>query len=299
MDIRTLLVMCICATAFVGVLMLLYRSRQIVYPGFGHWIAACFFLSLGFLFIVLRGAIPLAASALVGNGLFMTGASLRLDGTRRFLNRPKLPEPYYYLLLIPMAGLAWYLFARDAISIRTAIISLVFVILAFSIAWELLCHAPSESPLVYRTAAVMHLVFCVITTARSLIWLIAPNNQMLTPTFLNVLYFFLLSLFEVGYGMCFMMMNNERVEEDLRSSERNLREKNAELARAISEVKTLSGLLPICAHCKMIRNDTGYWQRIEHYIQEHSDAQFSHGICPDCMRKLYPEVADELDEEGK
>jgi PAS domain S-box-containing protein len=67
-----------------------------------------------------------------------------------------------------------------------------------------------------------------------------------------------------------------------------------ELQNALSEVKKLSGFLPICACCKKIRDDTGYWNEIERYIGDHSEAQFSHGICPDCMRKLYPEEADEI-----
>jgi PAS domain S-box-containing protein len=60
------------------------------------------------------------------------------------------------------------------------------------------------------------------------------------------------------------------------------------LQAALSDVKTLSGLVPICANCKQIRDDKGFWTQVESYIQEHSQARFSHGICPDCMRKLYP-----------
>ena len=61
-----------------------------------------------------------------------------------------------------------------------------------------------------------------------------------------------------------------------------------ELQKALSEVKTLRGLLPICCNCKKIRDDNGYWNRIESYIQSHSEAEFSHGICPDCLKELYP-----------
>ncbi|MFA5182361.1 MAG: PAS domain S-box protein [Syntrophales bacterium] len=63
----------------------------------------------------------------------------------------------------------------------------------------------------------------------------------------------------------------------------------SELQKALSEVKKLSGLLPICASCKNIRDDKGYWKQIESYIRDHSEAEFSHGICPDCAKKLYPE----------
>jgi phosphoserine phosphatase RsbU/P len=64
-----------------------------------------------------------------------------------------------------------------------------------------------------------------------------------------------------------------------------------ELKAALDEIDTLSGLLPICSHCKKIRDDSGYWQGVEHYIAARSDAEFSHGICPDCMREYYPKVA--------
>ncbi len=65
-----------------------------------------------------------------------------------------------------------------------------------------------------------------------------------------------------------------------------------ELKQALDNVKTLSGLLPICSNCKKVRDDTGYWNQIETYIKEHSNADFSHGICPDCIRLLYPDVAN-------
>ncbi len=61
------------------------------------------------------------------------------------------------------------------------------------------------------------------------------------------------------------------------------------LQDALLQVKTLQGLLPICSHCKKIRNDQGYWQQIEAYLGQHSEVQFTHSICPDCMRKYYPE----------
>lgn len=63
-----------------------------------------------------------------------------------------------------------------------------------------------------------------------------------------------------------------------------------QLKSALNEVKTLSGLLPICAHCKKIRNDNGYWQQLESYLHEHSGAQFSHSICRDCAKKYYPDL---------
>jgi PAS domain S-box-containing protein len=62
-----------------------------------------------------------------------------------------------------------------------------------------------------------------------------------------------------------------------------------ELTEALKRVKTLNGLLPICSSCKKIRNDGGYWEQVENYIRSRSNAEFTHGICPDCVRLLYPE----------
>jgi DNA-binding response OmpR family regulator len=59
-----------------------------------------------------------------------------------------------------------------------------------------------------------------------------------------------------------------------------------ELERALEQVKQLDGLLPICSYCKRIRNDEDYWQQIEHYLAQHSDARFSHGICPECLARV-------------
>jgi ligand-binding sensor domain-containing protein len=73
----------------------------------------------------------------------------------------------------------------------------------------------------------------------------------------------------------------------------------AELKTAIAEVKTLGGLIPICSSCKKIRDDEGYWNILESYLVKHSDAQFSHGICPECASHLYPEYAAKLKEKEK
>jgi PleD family two-component response regulator len=83
----------------------------------------------------------------------------------------------------------------------------------------------------------------------------------------------------------------------LRESQRQLTISNATLAEriaqledALSKVKQLSGLLPICSYCKCIRTDHDYWQRVDHYLAEHANVQFSHGICPSCFKTLAAEL---------
>jgi hypothetical protein len=66
----------------------------------------------------------------------------------------------------------------------------------------------------------------------------------------------------------------------------------AELQHTLEKVRNLRGLLPICANCKKVRDDHGYWEQVEVYVRDHSEVEFSHSICPDCMRKLYPDYVE-------
>lgn len=89
----------------------------------------------------------------------------------------------------------------------------------------------------------------------------------------------------------------QRQQEEIESQHEELVEKNASLEKALREVKTLSGLLPICSSCKKIRDDQGYWQHVEKYIQDRSGADFTHGICPECLHNLYPDIAKRIQDD--
>jgi len=78
-----------------------------------------------------------------------------------------------------------------------------------------------------------------------------------------------------------------------------LEEKNRNLEIALDEVKTLSGLVPICSYCKKIRDDDGYWNRLEHYIETNTEAQFSHGICDECVDEHFPGARDQIEKDRR
>jgi DNA-binding response OmpR family regulator len=78
-----------------------------------------------------------------------------------------------------------------------------------------------------------------------------------------------------------------------------LRKRERQLEQALAEIKTLSGILPICAYCKQIRNDQGYWQQVEEYLSQHSKAMFSHGICPSCYQKEMSSFLAMMEKEKK
>ena len=82
-------------------------------------------------------------------------------------------------------------------------------------------------------------------------------------------------------------------------SQLELRRATAELAEALSDIKTLRGLLPICSHCKKVCNDAGFWQSVEAYVKAHSEADFTHSVCPTCLKQHHPKLFERLHAEGK
>ena len=89
-----------------------------------------------------------------------------------------------------------------------------------------------------------------------------------------------------------LLDHKAHLEEQVHERTAALQQETRQLQEALANVRTLRGLLPICAACKKIRDDKGYWNQLELYIQQNSDAEFTHGLCPECIRKLYPEFAE-------
>ena len=116
------------------------------------------------------------------------------------------------------------------------------------------------------------------------IFLIVISLYHMNQTFImNIEHFLRASMFAV-IGVVVSILS-----ERMANKEKELHKEKERLKDALDKVRTLSGMFPICASCKKIRDDKGYWNQIEVYIRDYSEAEFSHGICPECASKLYPE----------
>ncbi|MCX6139201.1 MAG: hypothetical protein NTV54_17100 [Ignavibacteriales bacterium] len=105
---------------------------------------------------------------------------------------------------------------------------------------------------------------------------------------LNLLVLGIVSLCIIIFILYWYIRNTKKNQYAVERKNLELEQLNSELQTHIGEIRTLSGLLPICSSCKKIRNDRGYWEQLEGYVSQHSGATFSHGICPECMAELYP-----------
>jgi hypothetical protein len=106
-------------------------------------------------------------------------------------------------------------------------------------------------------------------------------QDFMTASTVQSIAFLVLIVGNISLFMGFIILNSQRVENDL--------------GQARSEIKQLKGILPICSYCKKIRDDKGYWNQIEAYIRDHSEADFTHSLCQECAEKLYPGI--NLDDE--
>lgn len=294
LDIKTLMACNAVVVVFVAIALIVYWSDQKTYFGFGMWIAASICIALGYAFLIPRGVIPVWVSILVNNALFVLGVLCRLDGIMRFTNNKKLPTAYYAVPVLVMALSAYYYFVDDRIAMRTLLMGGAFFLICSAAFRQLTKYSPRNHKRLYWSAAMLSITFGVITLLRGILWFVDPHRDIFLAGGYQSFYYLLIIIYEAGMGTLFIMMNSQRTEDRLIDSQNKLQTTVADLETALSEIKTLSGLLPICASCKKIRDDKGYWNQIETYISSHSAAEFSHSICPDCIKKLYPELADSI-----
>ncbi len=291
MDPKTLFICNLAISVLLGVALLFFRYKQKTYPGFGLWVASTFFVAAGYFSSLLRLAGPEFLSIALNNLFFTLTALFRLAGVVRFLKDRRIHRAWYFVVpLSELTAISYLYLAVDWFAMRVLILSLLLTSIAVAMAYVFFKHRMAGSALLYRGMGWLCLSFGAIFMIRAVTLFSARTSDMFTPQIGQQLYLLAIVLIEIAWSMGFLMMNSKRMEDELRASQDTLTHTVSKLEKSLAEIKTLSGLLPICAHCKKVRNDQGYWQQIEVYVTEHSSADFSHGICPDCARKLYPEL---------
>jgi hypothetical protein len=290
MDIKTILLSAVIVTMVYGWGLYLYQTHQKTFPGFRFWVAACFIISMGYLLLMIRAFIPLYLSIIVGNLCFGFGAMLRLDGVYRFAKGFPLKK-FFYITLIPLILLiGFFHFIIPNIVIRSSVIGLYNSFIALNIAYTLFIAAPESNKKFFHAAAIVTGIAGLTTLFGPLLFKAPSSDDIFLMGNSYATYYLIILAYEISWGLCLVMINNQRVESELKEAERDLRKTNIQLEKTIKEKITLSGLLPICSNCKKIRDDKGYWNHLEAYIETHSEADFSHSICPECAEELYPDI---------
>ncbi len=290
MDIKTLIFCNMIVCAFFVIAFFIYSSEQETFRGFKLWNLGTLMMMLGLLALILRGSKWVGCSIFMMNSLFILAAVIRLDAIQRFLVDKVLNKFLYGIPLIVGLACLFFYVVEDQIVIRTVISSTAYCIFSLWLSWSLIRHSPSENTSLYYAAAGIVAIRCLTVMIRAWFGQFSDWQGIFDVNIWSSFQLGIGLICEISQNVFFLMMNSKRAEANFIQAQSKLNASVTDLKKALSEVKRLQGILPICANCKNIRDEKGAWQGIEKYVHEHSDAEFSHGICPDCAKVLYPDV---------
>lgn len=286
-DIPTIIIFASIITIFMGIALAFYEVSQKTYPGFRFWIIGTFILAFGFQLILFRTFLPLWFSIISSSFAFMLGSIFKWESASRFFNDKKLKFYIYVTPFIFTGIIAYFYFVENNIVIRNLVLSTHLFVVSSLAFFEFINPKTTAASFLQKITGAVLALYGISIMSRAVFWYFNPSSTIFDAGMFHGVYFIAITIFDLGLGIFFMMINSQRVEEELNDSKNDLKDSVNRLEKALAEIKTLTGLLPICATCKKIRDDKGYWNQIENYIESHSQAMFSHGICPDCANRLY------------
>lgn len=285
LDIKTLAFVSGIISLVLSICMLYVRQTRKTYPGFNEWTVASIFNFLGMFFLSLRGVLPDFFSVIIANSLLLLAQIYIASGLLSFADCRSKNRLFFSLVGLNFLLLAYFTYTVPDVNSRMSVMSIFMAIVNIINIHTLKNDIPRLIEGKNRFLLTIFSFVAVFLFFRAF-----------TATFLEnqIADFMISSAFRITSFMIFicghvfiffglLVQNFRRVEADYQKS--------------LTEIKTLRGIIPICSSCKKIRNDAGIWDRIETYFKEHSKAEFSHGICPDCARNIYPDIDLENDDD--
>jgi hypothetical protein len=274
-DLRTLMFISGITSVLTCVCMLYVYFTQRTYAGFRSWVMAFCSLAFGMVLVSLRSMLPDFFSIIIGNILLGLFSIFLAFGLTAFAGLKPRIWMYAAAVILLFASHSYFTYTTPDVNIRIIIHSLFVVVLCSSSLVIVVRDVPRILPkkswflIVYFSFNGLWFFLRMIRT----LW----GKTMLSDLMAGGLFEKMTMIISVEVSVIcavgLITINSRRV--------------SHELALARDEIKALKGFIPICASCKKIRDDKGYWNQLEKYISEHTDAQFSHGICPECANKLY------------
>lgn len=281
LHMRTLFLVTSIIGLILFVCMLTVQRARKTYAGFHYWTASALCYFLGNVLIGFREEIPDLFSIVAAGSITIYTLMLIAYGISVFVN--KGDRPWLYLAAgacIPLV-LAHFTYISPSIRARIVIVSAAYCFCCIYCLYKLTRDIPvflKKHNLLLKLSFASGALWTLFRMGHTLLY--AKNiESMLTPSLMlsgSLMVYCVLFSF-TAFGLC--LLNFQRTEH--------------ELLNARNEVKQLSGFLPMCASCKKIRDDRGYWNQVEAYIQTHFEAVCSHSICPDCLQRLYPEYCNQ------
>ncbi len=289
LDPRTIILVSMVMYFLLAVAMVLFSASLKHQRGPGYWAAGTSGWALFSVLLFFRDVLPDWLTIVVANEGLVISLCLVAQGLALLLGRRR---PLVFHLVVGAAHLAaylYFLYMVPSFPARVAVFSLAVVILAAPMAKSLLPlrQKPSDPT---RLLVLFTLLACMLAfSLRTVLSLFDTSQNLMQSRGINVIFLVFFPMSVVAFNFSLLALAASRFARQEEQANASLARTNAQLQEALGNIKTLSGLLPICANCKKIRDDHGYWRQIETYLQEHTDADFTHSICPSCAQELYGE----------
>lgn len=280
LDMRTLLFVVSLLGLVICLAFVYVQTTRKTYAGFCAWTLSSFASFAGLLLASLRGAIPDLGSIVLGGVLIVSTVVFIAYGLDLFLAQPVRWKYYVVLMVMTTAGFLFFTYVLPSVNARIVIVSGAIIVIdlwcAFLV-WNGVARMLGGHNLFLIAAFMLSALLNAVRFVLAAFYdPIIPD--LMAASHLHAVTLLLMTGVHIFMNLGLLLLNFQRVEQDLSVS--------------LDEIKILKGIIPICASCKKVRDDKGAWNQIESYIRDHSEAEFSHGICPDCISKLYPGIDD-------
>jgi hypothetical protein len=225
----------------------------------------------------LRNVAPDLISIVVANTLLIGSMIVIARGLVLFFGIRQNNWFDLLCLFFVVASVSFFTYRWSQINMRIVVVSLAVFVINIRCSCLVYKHSANMVPFRNWMLSSMFAWVSICFLARGIYSIIftAKSNDLMAAGAVQSLSIMAFTIGTIGIYVGLIIMNSQRVEADLHSAQ--------------NDIKTLKGFIPICARCKKVRDDEGFWNQIESYISKHSEAQFSHGICPECAKELYPE----------
>lgn len=284
-DVRTVFLTFAVFALVTAVSMIVIGLSRKTYPGYSYWTFAVISLDAGIALIGFQDRLPAFLSIIVGNSLVFLSVILLYDGLRVFVG--EVPRRIFHLVafvawLFPFGYFTfgdWNFRARAELLLS---IMLVYSLWIMAFYWLKVRSNYGKNWLL----PIGMITQFILAVARLVVTVMFYGNSVRNIVSDKVHGYFLLVTFGSNLFLAFglVLLNFQKNEAELRAMN--------------DEIRTLRGMVPICASCKRIRNEGGKWSSLETYLEQHTEAKLSHGLCPDCMEKLYPESVRRIEGDG-
>lgn len=282
LDVRNAILCLLTTHVVLAVVLLLCYRFQRTHDGFQCWVAQAWLSTFGFLALLLYPYTH-AGSIVIVNLLLFTSVILALDGARRFVQGRPLGRAWYAVPVAMALAQGYFSTAVDDIRIRMGLAAVVSAGGILALGLTFLRGGGRESQGLYRAAASIQFAYLGLSALHGLLWALGEaGSSMLDAGTLQALFFLGLSLLDPCSLLMLLLLNSQRIQGELLASARTLQEGLERLRATQAEVHLLSGILPICANCKQIRDPEHRWHPLDNYLRSHTQADFVRRVCPGC-----------------